>query len=82
MENTWYSLGHKSPERVLSRSVVSDSLQPYGLSLPGSSVYGIFQAKILAWVDISSSKGLPHPGIELKYTILLSEIIIKETYNT
>ena len=26
-------------------------------SLPGSSVYGIFQAKILEWVVISSSRG-------------------------
>ena len=32
-------------------------------SLPGSSVYGISQAKILEWVAISFS-GLPDPGIE------------------
>ena len=30
---------------------------PMGCSLPGSSVRGIFQARILAWVAISSSKG-------------------------
>ena len=28
-------------------SVVSDSLQPYELTPPGSSVHGIFQARIL-----------------------------------
>ena len=33
-------------------------------SLPGSSVHGILQAKILEWADISSPKDLPHPGIE------------------
>ena len=31
---------------------------------PGSSVHGIFQAKILEWVAISSSRGSPDPGIE------------------
>ena len=33
-------------------------------SPPGSSVQGIFQARILEWVAISFSRGLPHPGIE------------------
>ena len=36
-----------------SCSVVSDSLQPHGLQPPGSSVDGIFQAKILEWKAIS-----------------------------
>ena len=33
-------------------------------SLPGFSVRGIFQARILEWVAISSSRDLPDPGIE------------------
>ena len=33
-------------------------------SLPGSSVHGIFQARILEWVVISSLGDLPDPGIE------------------
>ena len=33
-------------------------------SLPGSSVCGIFQARILEWVAVSSSRDLPDPGIE------------------
>ena len=42
----------------VSRSVVSNSLQPHGLySPPGSSVHGILQARILEWVAISSSRG-------------------------
>ena len=32
-------------------SVVSDSLQPKYCSLPGFSVHGIFQARILEWVS-------------------------------
>ena len=31
-------------------------------SLPGSSVPGILQARILEWVAMPSSRDLPHPG--------------------
>ena len=37
--------------------VMSNSLQPPGLSPPGSSVHGILQARILEWVAISFSRG-------------------------
>ena len=37
----------------VSRSVVSNSLQP--MDLPGSSVHGILQARILEWVAIPFS---------------------------
>ena len=37
---------------------MSDSLQPMDCSLPGSSIHGIFQARILEWVDISFSNDL------------------------
>ena len=45
---------------AFSRLVVSDSLRPHGLNfplwrLPGSSVRGILQARILEWVAISFS---------------------------
>ena len=39
-------------------SVMSDSLcDPVGCGPPGSSVYGIFQARILEWVAMSFSRG-------------------------
>ena len=41
---------------VPGRSVVSDSCDPTDCSLPGSSVHGILQARILEWAAISSSK--------------------------
>ena len=44
-----------------SRSVVSDSLWPHGLYLPGSSIHGIFQARLLHWVAISFSRGSFQP---------------------
>ena len=38
-------------------SVVSDSCDPVDYNLPGSSVHGIFPARILEWVSMPSSKG-------------------------
>ena len=35
-----------------------------GYSLTGCSIHGIFQARILDWVAISFSRGLPDPGIK------------------
>ena len=35
---------------------------PMDCSLPGSSVYGIFQARVLEWVAISFSRGSSRPG--------------------
>ena len=37
---------------------------PMDCSPPGSSVHGIFQARILKWVAIYSSRDLPHPGVK------------------
>ena len=50
---------------VLSCSVVSNSLQPHGLySLPGSSIHGIIQARILERVACPPVGDLPNPGIK------------------
>ena len=37
---------------------------PMGCSPPGSSVHAIIQARILQWIDISSSGDLPNLGIK------------------
>ena len=37
---------------------------PMDCSPPGSSVHEISQARILEWATVSSSRGLPNPGIE------------------
>ena len=42
-------------------SVMSNSWDPIYCSLPGSSVHGIFQASILEWVAISSSRRSSRP---------------------
>ena len=40
---------------------MSDSCDPMNCSLPGSSVHGILQARILEWVAISFSRGTSQP---------------------
>ena len=42
---------------------MSDSLQPFGLCSPGSSVHGIFQARILEWIAFPSPGDLSDSGI-------------------
>ena len=37
---------------------------PMEYSLPGSSVHGILQARLLEWVAVPFSRGLPDPGIK------------------
>ena len=56
----WSGLPFPSPMRESekwkwSRSVVSDSSDPMDCSPPGSSVHGIFQAKVLEWGAIAFS---------------------------
>ena len=36
---------------------------PMDCSLPGPSVHGILQARILEWIAISSPGDLPNPGL-------------------
>ena len=57
---SYHSLQHgsESENESVSRSVVSNSLQPHG---PGISVHGISQARILEWVDILFSGGYSWP---------------------
>ena len=49
--------GAMVPVGGVSPSVVSDSLRPMNCSLPGSSVHGILQARILEWVAIPFCRG-------------------------
>ena len=46
---------------VCACSVLSDSLWPHGPYLPGSSVLGLLQARLLEWVAISFSRGSSQP---------------------
>ena len=47
-------------------------------SLPGSSVHGIFQARVLEWVAISFSRDLPDPGIKPGSPALQTDVLLSE----
>ena len=51
---------------------------PIDCSLPGSSVHGIFQARVLEWVPISFSRGSSNPGIEPRSPTLQSDCLPAE----
>ena len=61
---------HVSPIRLVLYSACAqslshvNSLQPHRRSLSGSSVQGIFQARILKWVTLPTPGNLPSPGTE------------------
>ena len=58
---------HESEKWKWSRSVMSDSSDPMDCSPPGSSVHGIFQAKVLEWGAIAvnfNSAILKYPSFE------------------
>ena len=59
-EHTWRTLtsGHSL---CVSRSVVSTLSNPMDCNLPGSSIHGILQARILEWVAISFSRRSSQP---------------------
>ena len=64
---------------VLSCSVVSNSLRPMDCSLPGSSVRGIFQARILEWAVISYYSGFSQPRDQtrISYVSCTCQYILK-----
>ena len=56
---TTLQLKSESEVKLLSR--VRTLCDPMDCSLPGSSVHGIFQARVLEWVAISFSRGPSQP---------------------
>ena len=57
----------EEPAKTLHRACMQtppDSCDPLDCSLPGSSVRGILQARILQWVAIPFSGDLPNPEME------------------
>ena len=62
----------------LSRSVMSDSCDPMDCSLTGSSVHGIFQARILEWVAISFSRGSSRPRDRTQVTCIVGRSLPSE----
>ena len=58
---------HESEKWKWSHSVMADSRNPMDSSLPGSSIHGIFQARVLEWVAIAfSQQSYRYPKIDIK----------------
>ena len=49
-------------------------------SLPGSSVHGIFQARILEWIAISSFRDLPEPEFYHKSPATQADSLLQSTF--
>ena len=47
---------------------------PANYSLPGSSVHGIFQARVLEWVDVSFSRGSSQPRDQIQVFCIAGRI--------
>ena len=65
--------------KVLSCSVVSNTLQSYGLQPTGLLCPGISWERILEWVGIPFSEDLPNPGIEPMFPTLQVESLPPES---
>ena len=61
---------------VFSRLVMSNSLRPMDCRPPGSSLHGIFQARILEWVAISFSKGSSQPRDQTYISCIGRQILL------
>ena len=77
----------KKPKFYLSNLLESESevaqscptlCDPMDCSLPGSSVHGIFQARLLEWVAFPSPEDLPDPGIKLGSLTLRTDSLPSE----
>ena len=51
---------------------------PMDCSLPGSSIHGILQARILEWVAIPFSRDLPDPGLKHSSSALQTNSLLSE----
>ena len=60
--------------------VTNDLCDPMDYSPPGSSIHGIFQARIREWVAIFFSRGPVNPRIELRSSALQADSLPSEPH--
>ena len=75
------ALGHSLPPGTReseSCSVLSNSLQSMDSSIPGFSVHGILQTRILEWQLFPFPGDLPNAGMELKSPTLKADSLPSE----
>ena len=69
----------KERSESVSCLVVSDSCDPMDCSPPGSSVHGVFQARILEWVAIPFFRGSFWPRIKFGFPALQTDSLPSES---
>ena len=75
------SSSHLSPASVVHAKLLQSCpalCDPTACSLPGSSVYGVLQARILEWLPYPPSGDLPKPGIEPRSPALQVDSLLFE----
>ena len=68
------------PHWWFSHQIMSDSCNPTDCSLPGFSVHGILQARILEWVAISFSRGSSQPGNQTQVSFTAGRFLAVYTF--
>ena len=64
--------------KVLVAQLCLTLRDPMDCSPPGSSAHGIFQARILEWVEFPSPGDLPDPGIKHRSSTLQADCLPTE----
>ena len=64
--------------KVKSLSRVQLFATPWTVAYQAPLSIGFFQARVLEWVDISFSRDLPDPGIELRFPALQADALTSE----
>ena len=67
-----------SPVNQWSHSVVPSLCKPMDCSLPGSSIHGIFQARVLEWDTISFSRGSSRSRDQTQVSCLQADALQSE----
>ena len=75
---TWALFLWMQPCKVTVTQSWTTLCDPIGYSLPGSSVHGILQARILEWVAIHFSRGSSWPRIEPRSLSLQADSSLSE----
>ena len=69
-----YQLSYQVKVKALVTQSCRTLCEPTDCSLPGCSIQGIFQARILEWVAISFSRGSPRPRDQTQVSCIASRL--------
>ena len=76
VRNIWIVVSSRVSSKVAQLSPTL--YDPMDCSLPGSSVHGIFQTRVLEWVAITSPGDLPDLGVEPGSPTLQTDTLLSE----